>query len=203
MTITEYKNLIDEDLINDLELYLSSIRMSWTYAPATVSFHYNPVFEPCDKIIDAPQLVSMVYYKDNVINHEIYIRTMPLITAFMERERLWNAKVDRIKVNTLLQKPDMPLDCFNIPHIDFDGYDKSTDFDRYITLIYYVNDSDGDTFIFSRLEDGSEKSFILEIEKTITPEKGKLSAFPARQYHASSNPRCTDRRIVINIVLKV
>ena len=61
-----------------------------------------------------------------------------------------------------------------------------------IILIYFVNESDGDTFIF----DGTPPS--LTIKQRITPEANSVLIFDGDVYHASSNPIKSDKRIVIN-----
>ena len=61
-----------------------------------------------------------------------------------------------------------------------------------INIIYFVNDSDGDTFIF----DGDPLS--LTIKQRITPKANSILIFDGDFYHASSNPIKSNRRIVIN-----
>ena len=68
----------------------------------------------------------------------------------------------------------------HLPHIDHQ-------FEHY-TMLYYVNDSDGPTKIFS-----GEK-----IIKEINPKKGRAVFFSGDTYHASASPRTHERRIVIN-----
>lgn len=66
------------------------------------------------------------------------------------------------------------------PHID--------DSRPHIALIYYVNDSDGDTHFY-------EKG---KLVKTVSPKKGSAVMFKGHIYHASSSPVQNRFRIVIN-----
>ena len=50
---------------------------------------------------------------------------------------------------------------------------------NHVVLLYYVNDSDGDTFFF----DENKK-----IVDRITPKKGRAVVFPGKTFHASSSP---------------
>ena len=68
----------------------------------------------------------------------------------------------------------------HLPHIDHQ-------FEHY-TMLYYVNDSDGPTKIFS-----GEK-----IIKEINPKKGRAVFFSGDTYHASSSPKKHSNRVVIN-----
>ena len=61
------------------------------------------------------------------------------------------------------------------------------------TGIYYVNDCDGDTFLF----DGTK-----EIAK-ISPKKGRIVIFDGKTLHAGSHPYLSDFRMVINFNFKV
>lgn len=61
--------------------------------------------------------------------------------------------------------------------------------DNAMVALYYVNDSDGDTFFFDNN---------LNIVKKITPKKGKLVYWPNTIYHAGSSPKNFDIRCVIS-----
>ena len=75
-------------------------------------------------------------------------------------------------------RPDM----HNTPHIDF------LDMPHHV-LIYYVNDSDGDTIFFDENEN--------EI-KRVTPKRGRYALFNGNILHAGSNPIKSNYRIIIN-----
>jgi hypothetical protein len=87
----------------------------------------------------------------------------------------------RIKANLLL-KNKVDKNKYHTPHFDREG--------PHWTAIYYVNDSDGDTFFFD------ETGKIIE---RISPEKGKVIVFPGETFHAGSSPIKTAVRSVINM----
>ena len=71
-----------------------------------------------------------------------------------------------------------------------------------ITGIYYIHDSDGDTFLFNEIWDeedfeevGPEK---LTLQTRITPKKNRLLLFNGHTYHSASVPS-SGFRYVINI----
>lgn len=75
-------------------------------------------------------------------------------------------------------------------------------------LLYYVNDSDGDTFLYKERADpltylaGSyPESFTVDVR--VTPKKGRAVIFDGLQFHSVSSPKDYLKRQIINInVLK-
>jgi len=81
---------------------------------------------------------------------------------------------------------------YDNPHIDV-RYD-------HLVVLYYVNDTDGDTFIFDKtFEDYSElpENAIINIIKKVSPKMGRVVVFNGNQYHSSSTPT-KDVRCIIN-----
>lgn len=102
----------------------------------------------------------------------------------------------RIKINHQAPIPNFTTDNYNIPHSD--------DANPLLwSLIYYVNDSDGDTVMFNERYNYDWAIKKLTIAERVTPEAGKAILFPASQFHASSNPINTPNRYVINFVFEV
>lgn len=78
------------------------------------------------------------------------------------------------------------------PHVDIDDED-------HLVCLYYVNDADGDTILFDKMDMGEEfdESQELNILARITPKKGRILLFCGRQYHAASLPE-KGARIIVN-----
>jgi hypothetical protein len=83
------------------------------------------------------------------------------------------------------------------PHTDY--------FTDHYTLLYYANDSDGDTFLFDNVAESSNPVYPSEfnLAKTVSPKMGRAILFDGLIYHASSAPIINDQRIAININLMV
>lgn len=79
---------------------------------------------------------------------------------------------------------------WNYPHIDH-----NPDFvtGKTFTCLYYVNDSDGDTFVFNEVEESKDYT----VMERISPKKGRIAIFDGEHYHASSSPRLSNSRIVL------
>ena len=98
--------------------------------------------------------------------------------------KIKNFNLMRFKAN-FLPKSNMKKDNYNLPHQDFPNIKTKV-------LLYYVNDSDGDTFFF----DNPDK---LNIIKRVSPKKGRLVHFDGHLIHASTHPSKSDKRVVFNI----
>ena len=81
------------------------------------------------------------------------------------------------------------------PHVDSDV--------SHLVCLYYVNDSDGDTFIFDKTvndvhpERDSFNGVEFNVVQRVTPKKGRAVIFDGTTYHASSCPS-KDIRCIIN-----
>ena len=96
----------------------------------------------------------------------------------------------RIQINLLYQNPskNYTTDSWNSAHVD--------NADAHKVLLYYINDSDGDTFLFNE-RSGTEIN-ALSIQQRVSPKKGRAILFDGDQYHASSNPINSFKRYAIN-----
>lgn len=100
--------------------------------------------------------------------------------------------VNRVKVNIMKRESSAPEFHYNIPHQDSP---QNGDY----TAIYYCDDSDGDTFLFNEFySDSTPAPDKLTIHTRVTPKKNRLVVFESTRYHASSTPRISDERVVIN-----
>ena len=87
------------------------------------------------------------------------------------------------------------------PHADVDT-------PGYTTFVYYLNSSDGDTVIYNEMKDERtplyyETDSNLTVYKKITPVYNSIIKFSSNRYHSYFNPVKSERRFVINIVLKL
>lgn len=106
-------------------------------------------------------------------------------------------RVFRCKANLQFRAPESSRGKFNFPHRDVEDVKEGG---KMITALFYVNDCDGDTYLFNeKLEwDDFDKFKDLTIKKQISPKQGRIVLFDAEQFHAGSNPIESDFRMVIN-----
>jgi len=103
----------------------------------------------------------------------------------------------RLRLTTKIEGHDS--NNYAAPHVDFADFKG-----QYYTLIYYVDDADGDTVFFNKLFDPEKEIYNPEIDLKldpvyyIRPTKGKAVFFNGHRYHSGNYPIKHDSRIVIN-----
>lgn len=108
-----------------------------------------------------------------------------LLETFLNRHRLMPTKLLRIKANMLVrtageQRPFAPHVDMPTPHW---------------VMIYYVNDSDGDTLILDKTYPDRENAAVLH---RVTPKRGRAILFDGRHYHCGTCPAHHDTRVLFN-----
>lgn len=163
---------------NNLENLLTSVNFPWF-------FQTNTSYDVLDKTNDVFQFTHQFVSKQG--DHSPFLSEISILSPFIEKK--FNIEVDdilRIKANLLTCDKDFNTNTHHPLHVDADET-------NYWSLLYYVNDSDGDTFF--KL---SENDF-----KKVSPKKGRAVFFNSNIEHASSSPTKTDTRIVVNSILKI
>lgn len=120
---------------------------------------------------------------------------LPLLFIFCDRAQLPYKTLLRIRVG-LFTKTLIDVPHHN-PHVDF--------YQPHRTAVYYVNDSDGDTFIFNETYDDVGKEQSVQYTKEgrftvgarVSPKKGRMCGFDGKHYHASMHPAQSSTRIAI------
>lgn len=104
----------------------------------------------------------------------------------------------RARFSMKFQKQGFTKDNYNLPHVDY--------YYPHQTMIYYINDSDGDTRVFDQfytmtgLDSGiAQKTF--STQHRIEPKANRLLVIDGLQYHTASNPIDYHRRIIFNLNL--
>lgn len=187
------ENFIKPHIQNDIEKLLTSNNFPYFYSSEScVPAGYKENENEDDRLtgavlidgntIEAPQFSHMFVVNGNV-NSEAYINIAPILNKILDivdgEYFIAKCKVNMNLIDTRFEGK------YHAPHID-------NGFDDQITAIYYVNDSDGDTFFF---DDSGE------ITKRVTPKKGTLVLWKGKIFHAKSSPTCSTHRVVINVNL--
>jgi hypothetical protein len=189
--------LIIEDFLpksyqNDLEQVLIAWGFPWTYQANTDFItkdnqaEYELIFD--SRAVPTQQFIHMFqHFQTGPSQHYSLIHGMKY---FIEEQT--NLQVEsflRAKANLLIKDSGFPTDGYHQPHIDL-GFYQERDFK---SLVYYVNDSDGDTFFFSTTPGDHT------VTQRVSPKKGTAILFDRDIYHASSSPKLADNRLVINL----
>ena len=121
------------------------------------------------------------FFRDNKIKSPLFKIVKKLLDSKYKYK-----KIHRIKSNLTTKIPFIRPDDYRPIHQD-------TPESGYMSLLYYVNDSDGDTLIFHPQD--NEKHIRYQ------PKKGTGVWFPSNSWHSGSNPVKTDFRIAINYMV--
>ena len=163
----------------------------WEYIESTVD---NSSFDKGDSnIINSQQFVHLIY-GDNGPCSMLYGEVVnPILWSLQDKTGVEITSIQRIKAN-LLTPNGSTVDNYNPPHIDINKQE-------YLSMVYYVNDSDGDTRIFDKnVEQGFDNMTIIHSN---TPSQGNAIIFPSNRFHCSSNPIQSNVRCIINFVFTV
>jgi hypothetical protein len=107
-------------------------------------------------------------------------------------------KIIRSRASMKTPKVGFTQDNYNLPHVDY--------YYPHYSLIYYINDCDGDTRVFDQwftpipgqVGIGYDK---FTTKERITPKANRLVCIDGLQYHTASNPINSGRRVIVNINL--
>jgi hypothetical protein len=119
---------------------------------------------------------------NNHINSPHFYLIKNFITKFLKKTKINKFELMRAKVNLQPRIPDAKEYNHNTPHLDYSNEDHNV-------LLYYINDSDGDTHFFK-----NEK-----IIKSISPKANRLVVFDGNILHTGSHPIKSDYRLILNI----
>jgi hypothetical protein len=123
-------------------------------------------------------------------NTPVYFHVLKIFNKFMNKHNIKYSEIHRIKLNILPMSSNGP-DAYHTPHIDSDK--------EHMVFLYYVNDSDGDTFFFNETFRQDAKPETFTIKERISPKAGRAAVFDGSIYHASSSPNKSPMRVILNI----
>lgn len=174
-TINKIENFLPEVYSNEIEDLLTSTNFPWFYVDKVA---YNDLYK---KELNYYGFAHTVYKNiDNEFVKSNYFDFFYPMTYFMENFN--PKKIIRIRIGMQTKTSD---------EIIIDPFHKDYDFDHK-TLLYYVNDSDGDTYFY-------EDNFGENIFYQNSPQKNSAVVFNGLVNHSSSHPRKNNSRIAINI----
>lgn len=195
--IYEIENIIPIDYQDYLLTTMTGLNFPWAFNPSLVS--------PDDIFLDRDDNHSgfnHFFYEKSEPTSPFFNLFYPLVLSITSQSSVKFNRMTRMRANLSLQNKTAKSE-YHMPHID-------TWFPHW-NAIYYVNDCDGDTFIFNEMNetyDSGEgdinkiKDMQFTVKRRITPKKGKIVIFPGKYYHASSYTQQSRYRCVININLE-
>jgi hypothetical protein len=129
-----------------------------------------------------------VCFGDNQVYSNLFYTIRPMIDAISHFQKTPVKTLLRIKVGMFIKSGEIGS---NSPHVDFS--------DEHKTMLYYVNDSDGDTIFYNENYKTIKNSKSFSVDQKVNPVMGRAVLFDGLKFHSSSPPFLNDRRVVINI----
>ena len=199
MTIKVHENFFDVVKFTRLQKFILSYNFDITFAPGTSYFPSMKKQWEENKWQETPQMCRTIFYRKGitgigedgephnfnqmVLIHDYYWRIPHLHELVLNMS---NLDIYRMKVNLLMPYPNAPE--YHVPHQDVAWGERGRE---YKSFLYYLNDSDGDTFFFD------DQNNIIQRQ---TPKANTMIEFDSRMLHASSNPT-QGPRYVLNTVM--
>tara|TARA_A100001011_G_C14319245_1_gene849631 strand:+ start:4752 stop:5324 length:573 start_codon:yes stop_codon:yes gene_type:complete len=183
-----------ENKMPDIGLYdlMTDKNFDWYYNDNTLGSNFE---SSISNIEDSSQFVHVFFNKYRNVNQDAYAEKTMMLLPYIENNLGVKIKgINRIKGNMLLNKTNWSAEKYHPPH-----YDEETN--NFMSVLYYVNDSDGDTLIFDKNYPSEPKD--MKILARYQPKKGACAIFNSTIYHASCNPINSNKRIVINYILEI
>ena len=144
---------------------------------------------PGDRFLDRPIMVA----GSNDLNDVDEMRPIAkaLFERFCDKHGLKLKEVFRTRTNISFRTNDPRS---TIPHVDLRNENK------HFVFIYYLNDSDGDTILFTQKVDGElHTQDDLEEMKSFSPVGGGALLFNGDYFHTWKHPENHDFRATINL----
>ncbi len=186
-----FNDIISKDDQKKFVKELYNVEFPWYLQKTTTAITETNTAIKDDKSCDTLGLVHVIYDEKKGINSQIYQPALNTLNNFLSKNNIILEKLLRIKTNLVFKRVDNS-EKYHTPHVDNEQ--------NHYTLLYYVNDSDGPTYLFNNKYNGTKQNLNL-IEK-VNPEQGRAILLDGHYYHASSNPAINDYRLVINFNFK-
>jgi hypothetical protein len=189
-----YEKILTENNYNKLYQVITGVDFPWYYQPDIAFLNFNGHTKDA-KAFPSFGFTHTVWDTERGKVSELISLMGPIVENFQHQANIKINNFLRIKINLQVpvigNKPEM----YNGAHID--------GFKEHQTLIYYLNDSDGDTVIFDKMYSKGDdyqknSSMSLPIKQRIKPVANTLLHIDGFQYHSGSNPINTNTRITIN-----
>lgn len=182
MMLNIIDNFIKPHIQDSLEELCLSNFFPYFYNKETVELDGTNNYFVDNNTLDVPQFFHM-FIMDGQVTSQNYVNVSPISNKLIDVIDI-PCYISRCKLN-MNTIDSRFIDKYHTPHID-------NAHEEQITAIYYVNDSDGDTFFF---DDAGN------IAQRLTPKKGRLVWWKGRIFHAKSSPTKSINRLVLNFNL--
>ena len=191
-------NYLPKEYVNNIEkLFLkpeinNSSEIAWFYNDYTASKDkdYIDRIKNNKHFFDSFQFTH-IFYNMGEKNSSHFDK----IVRILEDTKVNWESIERAKANLTTPLPNSKSGDITVPHQDIRPNDNYYKNKKFISIIYYVHDTDGDTVFY----DNECKKII----KKVSPKKGRAVIFDSLIFHSYKRPVKSDKRVVINFIVNV
>lgn len=184
--IEKLENFAPQELVDKIEELVTSHEFPWFWRPSTVHGMNEKGADSKDY-----QFVHLIYFQGQPHSH-LFEQTRELLLCIEKATGLVIKDVNKIKANLLPKYELTPEALEEAVHIDVEQGES-----KFISFVYYVTDSDGDTVIYEDIDGALHPTY------RKAPKKGTAVYFPSHMCHRATPPKDHKRRIVLNIIVEV
>ena len=190
-------NFLPNDQFVKLSSYLLSQEFPWFYTE-----HVS--LDPIDNNIKNKEAVETDGYAHLFYDRDLRLEAVTNVVMEDFNNQIQNrfgiTYDDIIRSRASIKHPKIGYteENYNLPHVDY--------FMPHLSLIYYLNDCDGDTRIFEEkftpVPAGPNLGISYDtftVKDRVSPKANRLLVINGLKYHTASNPIKSKRRVIINI----
>ena len=177
------EKLLPQELEDHLQKHIMSPGFWWQWNAENII-----VTTPDDYVSQ----MTHVFFYGGAVRSRYFALVNSIVGYFLEKTKFKLKRIVRIKANLIHNLVHNEQSLINMNHTDLESHAEG----NYISIVYYVDTSDGDTVIYE--EDRKT------VKLTVSPIKGNCVWFDGKNtWHRSNIPTHHKRRVVINFVLEV
>lgn len=188
--ITVYDDILETAESDYVEQFLKDPRFPWFFADTKNSSTVHPEYLQLDSDSNTREtmLLGHLFYLNSEQQSLNYKISDFILDRFIGRSGIVFKSLIRSKANLQFKSTELNRTNYTTPHVD--------SLSSHTVLIYYVNNSDGNTVIFDRELGQNKKEY--NIIKEVEPKKGRFLLFDGIHYHAAKFSLLSNVRININ-----
>jgi hypothetical protein len=196
--IYTFDDIVNSEIQNELQTYVHNENLQWEDVGniTGVEYSHEEYSFPAKVLISETIDENILKLINIIIDNSLLKINKKLLKKY------------RVKINKTIPHIFDLKEEYRLLHIDKP--------ERHVTIIYYINDCDGDTLIFNdknnkhlhvigqgKTKDDGIDFENFELTKSVSPKKGRVVMFDGTLWHYGKYPTTGERNIInINLVIE-
>ena len=181
-------NILTKENQTEIRTIMESNNFPWYWNDSTLY--------PKESNHKSPGQLTHSFLYNGEVSSPYFDKMRVIVDAFIEKTGIKLKAISRFKANlnpkTIITREELKAGYHrDLGDIEYDS-EAEEFYSKFISMIYYVDDSDGDTLFFD--PDGKETR--------VTPKEGRIVWFPSYSLHGGTPPEVSKKRIIINFIFE-